>query len=186
MILKVGAQRMGLKNRLISTSMLLLCSCCFASCTAKQNLQTVSFDVSRDISSISNDDYKPSVRVFENREELIDFASVYPYDPGEDFYADIEHFETKFGFADHLIVYFGQMLNVATSVKAYIDETENEKIVITFEYDVPESDTYLPADSYFDEFYLVEKGDLGGQRKTVTIKIGTQVVYTESFDENIL
>ena len=58
--------------------------------------------------------------------------------------------------------------------------------VLTFEYDVPESDTYLPADSYFDEFYLVEKGDLGGQRKTVTIKIGNKVVYTESFDENIL
>ena len=121
---------MGLKNRLISTSMLLLCSCCFASCTAKQNLQTISFDVSRDISSISDDDYKPSVHVFENREELVDFASVYPYDPGEDFYADIEHFETKFGFANHLIVYFGQMLNVATSVKAYIEEGETEKRVV--------------------------------------------------------
>lgn len=172
---------MQFKGKVVLTSILMLSLCYLSSCATKTNLLTISFDVSYDISTISDDDYKPSIHVFDNKDELIDFFGVSPYYVGENFYNDIEQFETKFGFDHYLIAYFEQMLNASCTINAYIDEVENDCMVIVFDYNYPKSDIYLPADSYYQGFYLIDKDSCEDQNMRITFKIEDKVLYIKDF-----
>lgn len=168
------------KNKLIVASILVFSLFNLSSCSKKASLSTISFDVSCDISAITAEIYKPSVRLFTNTEDLINYFSFSPYTIGDDFYTDVEYFETKFGFDNYFVVYFEQMLNVSTTVNAYIDENDNENFVIVFDYGALESNTYLPADAYQQTFYLLNIENINEHVTTITFKIGENVLCTEN------
>lgn len=171
---------MKFKNKLIVASMFVFGLFNLSSCSKKASLSTISFDVSCDISAITAEIYKPSARLFTNTEDLINYFSFSPYTIGDDFYTDVECFEIKFGFDNYFVVYFEEMLNVSTTVNAYIDKNDNENFVIIFEYNALESNTYLPADAYQQTFYLLNIENINEHVTTITFKIGENVLCTEN------
>lgn len=171
---------MKFKNKLIVASMFVFGLFNLSSCSDKPILSTISFDVSYDISTITSEIYKPSVQLFTNTVDLINYFSLSPYTIGDDFYTDVECFETKFGFDNYFVVYFEQMLNVSTTVNAYIDKNDNENFVIIFEYSTLESNTYLSADAYQQSFYLLNIENINEHVTTITFKIGENVLFTEN------
>lgn len=171
---------MKFKNKLIVASIFVFCLFNLFSCSKKPSLSTISFDVSCDISAITDEIYKPSVRLFTNTVDLINYFSFSPYTMGDDFYSDVDYFETKFGFDNYFVIYFEQMLNVSTTVNAYIDKNENENFVIIFEYNALESNTYLPADAFQQTFYLLNTQNINEHVMTITYKIGEKVLCTEN------
>lgn len=172
---------MRFKGKMFSASILMLCLCCLSSCDIKTNLLTIPFDVSYEPSAIDTENYKPTINLFNDKVELINYFSASPYEVGDKFYTDIDAFESEFGFDNYLIVYFEQMLNVTTTVNAYMDGTDNEDVVIIFNYNVSKHDTYLPADSFCQCFYLIDVRNFDNQIITITFKIGDKVFCTEKF-----
>lgn len=171
---------MKFKNKLIVASIFVFGLFNLFSCSKKASLSTISFDVSCDISAITDEIYKPAVRLFTNTVDLINYFSFSPYTMGDDFYTDVDSFETKFGFDNYFVVYFEQMLNVSTTVNAYIDKNENQNFVIIFEYNALESNIYLPADAFQQTFYLLNTQNINEHVMTITFKIGENVLCTEN------
>ena len=172
---------MRFENKLIVASIIVFSLFNLSSCSKKPSLSTISFDVSYDISTITAENYKPSVRLFTNTADLIDYFSFSPYSMVFNFYTDVDYFKTKFGFDNYFVVYFEQMLNVSTTVNAYIDKNDNENFVIIFDYNVLESDTYIPADGCQQSFYLLNVQNFNEHVMTITFKIGENVLCTENF-----
>ena len=177
---------MRFKGKLFSSSILIFTLCCLPSCDTKINLLTTYFDVFRNPVTISDDNYQPSIFLFKNKEDIIDFFNIYPYEIGDKFYEDIENFERNFGFDNYLVIYFSQILNVSCDVNAYIDETENDNIAIVFNYNYPKSDIYLPADVYYQNFYLIDKFIFKNEYSKITFKIAEDVLFTMDFKEDKL
>lgn len=151
-----------------------------ASCTANAPLATVSLDVSYDISFARAEDYEPSIHLFSNREELVDFLSISPYSLGDDFYSDLDQFEDDYGFDDHLLLHFGQILNDSELVDAYIEEGNDGESFIDFKRNSVTTDTHLTSESYYQAYYRIDKYHSGQQK--LTFRIDGEVFRTDILD----
>lgn len=180
---------MRFKGKYRFALILILSMSILTSCDDKKYLTKINFDVSYDISLFDASDvssYSPLISLFDKKDILIDFFTTNPYATGDKFYYDIEQFEDNYGFDNYIVLYFGKMLNISSTVDAFISEISNENVDITFEYDTSTSDITLPAEAYCQNFYLIDRTIFNDKCQTITFKIGNKVIQTEDYMEDVL
>lgn len=140
------------KSKKIYLSIILMSfSTSLFSCTSKNYLDTFDFDVSY-IGEIEEENREASIKLLSSKNDFIGFFSSDLFKIGTNFEQDIDKFDNEFGFDNFSIVYFVQLLNATSKVEASIVKTNSDGLEINFEYSDTNSDVYLPAEHYYQQF----------------------------------
>ncbi len=144
-------------------------------------LPTITIGVSCDLSVIDYAYLIPFLAVFDCREDLINYFSVFPFYMRSNFYSDVDNFEGEYGFDNYLIVYFGVWTDASERVNAYINEVKNGNIDIVFEYSVFDAEATITSIEYLQRFYLIDMHSFEDQISSITLKIDEEILYSEDF-----